>query len=300
VIYKNANMLDEAIAYYRKALECNPNFEIARSNLAIALTDLGTKVKAEGSVKRGIQLYKEALVYHPQYANAFYNLGVAYGEQHRYDRALLFYSLAIQFNQFCCEAYNNMGVILKDQDNLVRAISSYKQALRINPKFSQTLNNLAVVYTVQGDVEKARTHLEQALAVNPEYAEAYNNLGVLYVLCVHSVEFGWFVKCVECVVCTHVWGCLVCTHVCVSYVYMYAHVCMYIYICVCVCACMRERENVLSRSGRMSTVRSSIAGLTCVLLPLRLSLSTPLTSRALVAIVMKDALRRAFLATKSV
>jgi protein O-GlcNAc transferase len=55
VIYKNTGRLEEAVAYYEKALALNPNFSIARTNMAIALTDLGTKVKAEGNVKVDFQ-----------------------------------------------------------------------------------------------------------------------------------------------------------------------------------------------------------------------------------------------------
>lgn len=51
VIYKNTARLQEAVAYYEKALVLNPNFTIARTNMAIALTDLGTKVKSEGKAK---------------------------------------------------------------------------------------------------------------------------------------------------------------------------------------------------------------------------------------------------------
>ncbi len=56
----------------------NPNFLIANNNLAIAYTDLGTKIKNEGNVAGGVKLYKQALVYNSKYPAAWYNLGVAY------------------------------------------------------------------------------------------------------------------------------------------------------------------------------------------------------------------------------
>ena len=51
VIYKNTGRLEEAVTYYEKALALNPNFTIARTNMAIALTDLGTKMKSGGNIK---------------------------------------------------------------------------------------------------------------------------------------------------------------------------------------------------------------------------------------------------------
>lgn len=180
VIYKNTGRLEEAVAYYEKALALNPNFTIARTNMAIALTDLGTKIKAEGNIKLGIQYYKKALLYNSQYPNAYYNLGVAYGECYKTDRAIWYYELAVHFNPYCCEAYNNLGVIYRDQDNLDKAILCYQSAIAINPKFSQSLNNIGVVYTVQGKLDEAFAYVRSAIEEDPMYGEAYNNLGVLY------------------------------------------------------------------------------------------------------------------------
>ncbi|KAF8397927.1 hypothetical protein HHK36_016853 [Tetracentron sinense] len=180
VIYKNRGDLDSAIACYERCLAVSPNFEIAKNNMAIALTDLGTKVKLEGDINQGVLYYKKALYYNWHYADAMYNLGVAYGEMLRFDMAIVFYELALHFNPHCAEACNNLGVIYKDRDNLDKAVECYQLALSIKPNFSQSLNNLGVVYTVQGKMDAAASMIEKAIVANPTYAEAYNNLGVLY------------------------------------------------------------------------------------------------------------------------
>ncbi|MQL80703.1 hypothetical protein Taro_013156 [Colocasia esculenta] len=180
VIYKNRGNLEVAIACYERCLAISPNFEIAKNNMAIALTDLGTKVKLEGDINQGIAYYKKALYYNWHYADAMYNLGVAYGEMLKFDMAIVFYELALHFNPHCAEACNNLGVIYKDRDNLDKAVECYQMALSIKPNFSQSLNNLGVVYTVQGKMDAAACMIEKAILANPTYAEAYNNLGVLY------------------------------------------------------------------------------------------------------------------------
>nr|CAX46402.1 putative SPINDLY protein [Rosa lucieae] len=180
VIYKNRGDLESAIACYERCLAVSPNFEIAKNNMAIALTDLGTKVKLEGDIDQGIAYYKKALYYNWHYADAMYNLGVAYGEMLKFDMAIVFYELAFHFNPHCAEACNNLGVIYKDRDNLDKAVECYQMALSIKPNFSQSLNNLGVVYTVQGKMDAAASMIEKAIIANPTYAEAYNNLGVLY------------------------------------------------------------------------------------------------------------------------
>lgn len=180
VIYKNRGDLDAAIACYERCLAVSPNFEIAKNNMAIALTDLGTKVKLEGDIHQGIAHYKKALLYNWHYADAMYNLGVAYGELLKFDMAIVMYELALHFNPHCAEACNNLGVIYKDRDNLDKAVECYQMALSIKPSFSQSLNNLGVVYTVQGKMDAAASMIEKAIMANPAYAEAYNNLGVLH------------------------------------------------------------------------------------------------------------------------
>ncbi|OWM79068.1 hypothetical protein CDL15_Pgr003239 [Punica granatum] len=180
VIFKNRGELETAIACYERCLMVSPNFEIAKNNMAIALTDLGTKVKLEGDINQGVAYYKKALYYNWHYADAMYNLGVAYGEMLKFEMAIVFYELALHFNPHCAEACNNLGVIYKDRDNLDKAVECYQLALSIKPNFSQSLNNLGVVFTVQGKMDAAANMIQKAIAANPSYAEAYNNLGVLY------------------------------------------------------------------------------------------------------------------------
>ena len=55
--------------------------------MAIALTDLGTKFKMEGKIQEGIESYIKALYYNCCYADAYYNLGVANGEQGQLEKA---------------------------------------------------------------------------------------------------------------------------------------------------------------------------------------------------------------------
>ena len=49
-------------------------------NLAIALTDLGTRIKLLGRAADSIALYERALSYNSKYTDAMYNLGVAFAE----------------------------------------------------------------------------------------------------------------------------------------------------------------------------------------------------------------------------
>lgn len=43
------------------------------------------QVKLEGDIHQGVAYYKKALLYNWHYADAMYNLGVAYGEMLKFD-----------------------------------------------------------------------------------------------------------------------------------------------------------------------------------------------------------------------
>jgi hypothetical protein len=43
------------------------------------------QVKLEGDIHKGVAFYKKALLYNWHYADALYNLGVAYGEMLKFD-----------------------------------------------------------------------------------------------------------------------------------------------------------------------------------------------------------------------
>lgn len=46
------------------------------------------QVKLEGDINQGIAYYKKALYYNWHYADAMYNLGVAYGEMLKFDMVI--------------------------------------------------------------------------------------------------------------------------------------------------------------------------------------------------------------------
>jgi len=73
------------------------------------------QVKIEGDIHQGVAYYKKALLYNWHYADAMYNLGVAYGELLKFDMVifpLLILSCSIIFTRFSYLSYNYQVEIL--------------------------------------------------------------------------------------------------------------------------------------------------------------------------------------------
>ena len=107
IAYANKGMYDEAIAEFKKAIEINPNFAMAHSNLGAAYIN-------KGMLDQPIAQCKRALDINPNYADAHYNLAVSY----YYKRE---YSLAIRH----CDRFMELGY--EADPELLKALKPYRK-----------------------------------------------------------------------------------------------------------------------------------------------------------------------------
>ena len=93
--------LDEAVACYRRALELNPGYAEAHSNLGNALKD-------QGKLDEAIACWQRALELKPDYAEAHYNLGIALKDQGKPDEAVACYRRALELKPDYAVAHDNL------------------------------------------------------------------------------------------------------------------------------------------------------------------------------------------------
>ena len=80
---------------------------------------------------------------HPNFADAYSNMGNTLKEMQDVNGAMQCYSRAIQINPAFADAHSNLASIHKDSGNIPEAISSYKMALKLKPDFPDAFCNLA-------------------------------------------------------------------------------------------------------------------------------------------------------------
>lgn len=192
----------EAINYYKRALELYPGHIKARYNL-------GNIYVAYEDYDSAIDCYNNVLLYNPNYINARINLGILLAEEradldsaiNEYTKAAqvriplinipLIYDNADYIKKEKAIAYYNMGLAYRDKsllfnpdsiesrNFLINAVDSYKQSLDLNSKDYDAQYNLALTYHLLDRYSDALGGYCKAMLIAPLNYEAYYNLAVL-------------------------------------------------------------------------------------------------------------------------
>jgi uncharacterized RDD family membrane protein YckC/Flp pilus assembly protein TadD len=117
----------------------------------------------------------------PKNDNAWYNLGVAYGELNRHNDAVEAYRQATRINPEYANAWYAIGVAYNSLKHHNDAIEAFRQVIRIDPKDAKPWNGLGFAYNSLKRYNDGIEACRQALRIDPEkYAEVWNNLGIAY------------------------------------------------------------------------------------------------------------------------
>jgi tetratricopeptide (TPR) repeat protein len=101
-------------------------------------------------------------------------------EAKNYDEAITCYKKATELDPDFASAYYNLGIIYAAQGMFDKAVSAYKKVLTIKPDYYAAQNNLATAYIKIEMFDEAITELKQVLDTNPDLPHAHFNLGECY------------------------------------------------------------------------------------------------------------------------
>jgi Flp pilus assembly protein TadD len=194
----------EAEAFYRQALEHEPDHPELLHLLGVAVMRLGRHREAADLIGRAISIDDEAGEYHanlasallalghaeqglssaqravalgPDLAEAQGVLGIALAGMGRPGEALAALQKALSLRPEWPEMLVNLGSVLKELDRLDEAESAYRAALAMRPSIVEAHSNLGAVLADLGRLDEAISECRAALRLNPQSAQAYNNLG---------------------------------------------------------------------------------------------------------------------------
>ncbi len=173
--YSKAELYDDAIEHYQKAISINPDKEWT-SIVCQALGSIYAEVK--GNIEAGISTYQAGIILDPNNYELYLSLGDTYMATYDLDSAIRTYCDAIMLNPEDYRGYSKAGIALWEKDYLEEALVSFHKSIDLNPENEYAQNNLGILYLDGlGDAEEALEYFEAAVELNPSYTLAYFNAG---------------------------------------------------------------------------------------------------------------------------
>ena len=173
--YARAELYDDAIEHYQKAISLNPDPEWT----SIVCQALGAIYAGEkGNIEAAISTYQAGIILDPKNYDLYLALGDIYMAAYDLDQAIHAYCDAITLNPEEERGYSKIGIALWEKDYVEEALVAYHKAVEINPENAFSQNNLGILY-LDGlcDAEEALEYFEAAIELNPNYTLAYFNAG---------------------------------------------------------------------------------------------------------------------------
>lgn len=176
--FVQAELFDDAIEYYQKAIKLNPDKEWT----ATVCHTLGLIYqKCRDNNEAAIASFQAGAVLDPTNEDILLSLGDVYSAEGDLDSAIRVYGDILTLNPENCEACSKMGIVLYDKKYTQEAITAYEKAIKLNPEHAVSYNNLGVIYLDElKDYDYAIEYFDEALKINPNYTLAYFNKARAY------------------------------------------------------------------------------------------------------------------------
>ncbi|MGA2788804.1 MAG: tetratricopeptide repeat protein [Verrucomicrobiota bacterium] len=173
----NEGRCEPAVEHFRAALEADPGFDMARYDLAVALTRCADALVAEGKIEEAIRNYQSALRTKPL-PSTLNNLGLAFGQLGRREEAVAQYTEALRLEPDNSMVRFNLASALAGEGKGEAAEKQFAEALRLSPDPLRTLMDFARILADQGRRAEATAKLREAVRRYPTNAAANLELGV--------------------------------------------------------------------------------------------------------------------------
>ena len=173
--YAKAELYDDAIEHYQKAIAINPDSEWT----SIVCQALGAiYAGSKGNIEAAISTYQAGIILDPKNYDLYIALGDIYMADYDLDKAIHSYCDAVTLDPEEERGYSKLGIALWEKDYLEEALVAYHKAVEINPENAFSQNNLGILY-LDGlmNAEEALEYFETAISLNPNYTLAYFNAG---------------------------------------------------------------------------------------------------------------------------
>lgn len=173
--YSKAELYEDAIEHYQKAIAINPDNEWT-SIVCQALGSIYAEIN--GNIEAAVATYQAGIILNPQNYDLYIALGDIYMADYDLDKAIKAYCDAIIADPENYRGYSKAGIALYEKDYIEEALVAYHKSIELNPENAYAHNNLGILY-LDGlmDAEEALEYFEAAIELDEDYTLAYFNAG---------------------------------------------------------------------------------------------------------------------------
>ena len=197
VILSEANLHEEALKYFDKAIQIKPNTYEFRNNRGLAyfrarrykeaVEELTiamrlNRLKPSSYANRGeaytflneydlaMADFDKAIELSPKEAWVYFKKANALDFFNKSDLAIQYYTRTLTLDPFYIYAYNNRGILYKQKGLYDLALKDYTRAIELNPGLAEAYTNRANLYRIQGDLTKALEDQNKAAQLKQQSA----------------------------------------------------------------------------------------------------------------------------------
>jgi len=174
----------EAVKWYQKAVELDPNFSIAYARLSLAYTSRywygGANKEHQIPAEKAVM---EALRLNPDLAEAHLAIGEFQNRIHQdYDEALEHFTIALKKQPNNADVYAAVALVQKRQGNWEESIKNYKRATMIDPLSPIKALEAGRTHLYMRNYSEAEKYIGRAKTLNPNSSDIYAHEALLYLL----------------------------------------------------------------------------------------------------------------------
>jgi tetratricopeptide (TPR) repeat protein len=159
----------KAISSFQTSVEQNPDNYNGYLQLGLLYTELNDPL--------AIEYFENALAVKPNDKDALYAKGMYEQEHEMYNEAMQSYTQAIKAHPDFREAYYNMGFLHMYYLKLYReGLNYFDQAIKVDPEYYQAYYNRGYSFELLGDIGNAAKDYRKALSIQPDYTMAAKGL----------------------------------------------------------------------------------------------------------------------------
>jgi tetratricopeptide (TPR) repeat protein len=127
-----------------------------------------------------ISLFRKAIREDPNFWEAYYNLGIIYYNDRKYDQALEQFDKIIQALPDFEKPYYGRGLIYLNKEEYKKAKQDFLKVIEFNPNDYKPYFYLGQISVSLNEYKEAEEYFNKVIEINPDYSESYYEIGNIY------------------------------------------------------------------------------------------------------------------------